>query len=180
MKKYYCPYCGSRSLRIGQKIFGVLEFTNYSKRCSSCGNVVALISHWSVYMTLVGSTISMILSVVFKSYVFLAIFLLLNILFYALTILLTRFVRRDGLDATGREYICSFDVSPCVKFPRLFFCGNSVLEIECENRRYPAIIELIDEDAVTISLIKEDGIDLKGKSVTFYDYEKEIGTGKAK
>lgn len=46
MKKYECPYCGSKSFRIGQKLNIGATFTNLHHTCSNCGKRVALKGHW--------------------------------------------------------------------------------------------------------------------------------------
>ena len=78
MKKYYCPYCGSRALRVGQKMNVGSTLASLHKRCSSCGKIVCLRDHWIVCVVLLCSFAALICSVVFASYIFLVLFVLLG------------------------------------------------------------------------------------------------------
>ena len=173
-KKYYCPYCGSRTLRIGQKINIGATFTNTHKKCSSCGNFVSLSKHWIVYFTFCSSIIALLCSVFFLSYVFLALFTLLYISYDIASVLFTKFTKRDVPKIVPQKYVCFLESSPRIKFPQMFFSGNSVLEIESEHNRHPVNIELVNENQVVFSFI-DDNIELSKGIVTFFDGNKIIG-----
>ena len=179
MKKYYCPYCGERSLRVGQKINIGKTAANAHLKCRNCGDRVYLRRHWIVRVFFICMSVALICALVFASYVFLALFILLHISYDILSVLFSKFVKGDISKEPQRQHTCLFEVSPCLIHPQMFFGGNSVLEVEYEGNRYPVNVALENENRIIFSFINlQDEMELLNGTVSFYDGEKMIGTGK--
>ncbi len=176
MKKYYCPYCGHRTLWIGQKLNIGITYTNFHNKCSSCGNKVALKSRWINIIVFVSMCITLILAIVFSSPILLSIFILLYIAYDVASILFSKFVTQEGTCIPKKEYTGTFQSSQQLKFPKIFFEGNSVLEIEYDGNKYPVNIRLANDNTVVFSFINiETELELSRDKVIFYDGEIIIG-----
>lgn len=184
MKRYYCPHCGKRSIRLLQKsnpgATSIVSLTGFHYKCSKCGERLYLRTHWTVFTSFIVWAAALILAVVFRSHALYIVFFIVYILYQISRVLFTGFIRSDGIRITGRKYICAFDASPRIKFPRLFFLGNSVLEIAVDNKRYPVNVDLVETDLLAFSFLEDNDMRLYGKTVIFFDGEKEVGRGEIK
>ena len=95
MKKYECPYCGEQSLRVGQKLNVGTNLTKRHHTCSNCGKTVALKRHWVCFVLFLTMVLFLILTLVFKSYLFLGLFVFLYIAYDIACILLSEFVKSE-------------------------------------------------------------------------------------
>ncbi len=95
MKKYECPYCGAKSLRIGQKLNIGATFTNLHHTCSNCGKRVELKGHWVCTVLFLTMVLFLILSVAFKSTILLGLFVLSYIGYDITCVMLKEFIKSD-------------------------------------------------------------------------------------
>ena len=95
MKKYECPYCGAKSLRVEQKLNNGAKVSNRHHTCSNCGKRVALKGHWVCTVLFLAMVLFLVLSIAFKSYIFLGLFVFSYIGYDIACIMLKEFIKSD-------------------------------------------------------------------------------------
>lgn len=91
--KYDCPYCGAKSLRVWQKLNNSARVTKAHIICADCGKRIALKGHWLCTILFWVMVSFLVLSVAFKSYYFLGLFVFSYIGYDIVCIMLKAFIK---------------------------------------------------------------------------------------
>lgn len=187
MKKYYCPYCGEKTLSlICKTLIGPRQTFNDFK-CTSCKKKIAiktnklfiiLYSIWAITVAiLLFSNISIIISLIIAISLF--------FIYQVSSLLLNKFVKYDDDAKDDKYYKCSVELTEHVKHPKLYFYGTSVVLLLFEKKAVPVPVrieplEMNDKicKCKIAFVLEKPTEEFVGNAFTLIDNDKIVGKGR--